>query len=93
MLVSWALFLLWLTLNVLDIIISMLATRAGAVELGFLYQIFSTSAAASINKMILVTLIGIVLVYFRKNNWLSLLNLGMLGVCIFNGYVLLKLLL
>ena len=92
MLVSWSLFLSWLILNTLDIIISVLATRAGAVEIGLLYQVSGTWLVGSINKMMLATLIGVILLHFRKNNWLSLLNLGILGVCIYNGYVLFKLL-
>ena len=92
MLVSWSLFVLWLILNMLDIIISLLAMRAGAVEVGLLYQVSGTWLVGSINKMMLATLIGVTLLYFRKNNLLSLLNLGMLGFCIYNGYVLLKLL-
>ena len=92
MLVSWALFLLWLILNALDVIISVLATGAGAVEPGFLYPLFGTSLTASINKMLLAILIGLILVYLRKNDWRSLLNLGMLGLCIYNGYRLLQLL-
>ena len=87
-----ALFVLWLVLNLLDIIISLLATRAGAIEIGSLYQVSGTFLTASINKMMLAILIGVMLVYFRKSNWLSLLNLGMLGLCIYNGYVLFKLL-
>ncbi len=93
MLVSWALFALWLILNMLDVIISLMATRAGAAEIGLLYQVGDTFLTASINKMMLAILIGTILVYFRKNNWLSLLNLGMLGLCIYNGYILFKLLL
>ena len=88
MLVSCALFLLWLILNIMDIVISWLATRAGALEVGLLYQLYGTWLATSINKMMLVILIGVILVYFRRNNWLSLLNLGMLGLCFYNGYVL-----
>ena len=92
MFLSWALFLLWLTLNIQDIVISLMATQVGAVEIGLLYQVSDTFLAASINKMMLAILVGAILVYFRKNNWLSLLNLGMVGLCIYNGYVLLMLL-
>ena len=92
MVVTWSLFLLWLTLNMLDIVISVLATRVGAIEVGLLYQLTNTWFATSINKMLLAILIGAALVYFRKNNWLCLLNLGVLGLCIYNGYILLRLL-
>ncbi len=85
---SWALLLLWVTLNIVDIVISLLATEAGAIEVGLLYQVTGTWLATSINKMLLAILIGVMLVYYRKNSWLSLLNLGMLGLCIYNGYVL-----
>ena len=92
MLVSWALLLLWLILNIQDIAISLMATRVGAVEIGLLYQVSDTFLAASINKMMLATLIGVVLVYFKKNKWLCILNVAMVGLCIYNGCVLLKLL-
>ena len=92
MFLSWALFLLWLTLNIQDIVISLMATQVGAVEIGLLYQVSDTFLAASINKIMLAILVGAILVYFRKNNWLSVLNLGMVGLCIYNGYVLLMLL-
>jgi len=88
--VSLPLFLLWLALNMLDIIISLMATQAGAIEIGILYQVSGTFLAASINKMMVAILIGVILVYFRKNNWLALLSLGMLGLCVYNGGVLLK---
>ena len=88
---SWALFSVWLTLNVLDIIISVLATQAGATEVGLLYQLSGTWLATAINKMLLAILIGGILIYFRKNTWLSVLSLGMFGLCVYNGYVLLGL--
>ena len=92
MLVSWTLFSVWLTLNMLDVIISVLATQAGAIEIGLLYQLSGTWLATAINKMLLAILIGGILVYLRKNNWLSILNLGVFGLCLYNGYVLLSLL-
>ena len=88
--VSWALFSVWLTLNILDIAISILATQAGAVEIGLLYQLTGTWVATAINKMLLAILIGVMLVYLRKNKWLSILNLGIFGLCVYNGYVLLN---
>ena len=88
-LLPWALFSVWLTLNMLDIVISILATQAGAIEIGLLYQLSGTWIATAINKMLLANLIGITLVYFRKNNWLSILSLGIFGLCVYNGYVLL----
>ncbi len=88
MVVAWSLFASWVILNLLDVIISLLATQAGAIEVGLLYQLGGTFSAASINKMMLATLIGFVLLYYRKSNWLSLLNLGMLGLCTYNVCVL-----
>ena len=83
------LFVLWIVLNMLDIIISLMATRAGAMEIGLLYQVSGTFLTASINKMLLAILIGVMLAYLRKNNWLCVLNLGILFLCIYNGHVLL----
>jgi hypothetical protein len=91
-LVSWALFSVWLTFNILDVIISVLATRAGAVEIGLLYQLTGTWITMAINKMLLAVVIGVMLVYLRKNKWLVVLNLGIFGLCLYNGYVLLSLL-
>ncbi|GAH86644.1 unnamed protein product, partial [marine sediment metagenome] len=31
-----------------------------------------------------------ILVYARKDSWLALLTLGMVGLCIYNGWVLLQ---
>ena len=90
--VSLTLFLFWVIFNMLDIVISLLAIRAGAIEIGILYQFSNDFLAASINKMMLAILIGIILVYARKTSWLSLCNLGMVGLCIYNGFVLLKVL-
>ena len=88
----WALFSVWLTFNILDVIISILATRAGAVEIGLLYQLTGTWITMAINKMLLAVVIGVMLVYLRKNKWLVVLNLGIFGLCLYNGYVLLSLL-
>jgi hypothetical protein len=82
----------WLALNILDITISILATQAGAVEVGLLYQLTGTWLATAVNKMLLAILVGVILVYLRKNKWLSIFNLAIFGLCIFNGYVLLNLL-
>jgi hypothetical protein len=84
------LFSVWLAFNILDITISILATQAGAIEIGLLYQLTGAWMAAAINKMLLAILIGVMLVYLRKNKWLSILNLAMFGLCIYNGYVLLN---
>ena len=84
------LFLMWLVLNIMDIVISLVATRAGAIEIGLLYQVSGDFLTGSINKMMLAILIGIILVYLKKINWLALLNLGMVGLCIYNGSVLLE---
>ena len=91
-LVSWALFSVWLTFNILDIIISILATQAGAVEIGLLYQLAGTWVAMAVNKLLLAVIIGVMLVYLRKNKWLVVLNLGIFGLCLYNGYVLLSIL-
>jgi hypothetical protein len=91
-LVSWALFSVWLTFNILDIIISILATQAGAVEIGLLHRLTGTWIATAINKMLLAVIIGVMLVYLRKSRWLSVLNLGIFALCLYNGYVLLSLL-
>jgi hypothetical protein len=91
-LVSWAMFSVWLTFNILDIVISILATQAGAVEIGLLYRLTGTWVATAINKMLLAVIIGIMLVYLRKNKWFAALNLGIFGLCLYNGYVLLGLL-
>ncbi len=42
------------------------------------------------STMVLALIIGGVLVYARKDDWLVLLTLGMAGLCIYNGWVFLQ---
>ena len=90
MVVTWSLFTMWIVFNLVDVAISWLAMQFGASEIGLLYQISGSWWSLVINKMVFVLLIGGVLVYARKNSWLSLLSLGMAGVCIYNGWVFLQ---
>lgn len=89
MLVTWSLFLMWIIFNVLDTAISWMAAQYGASEIGLLY-LSGSWWSLTINKMLLALLIGGLLVYIKKNSWLALLTVGMLGLCLYNGVVLLR---
>ena len=89
MIVRWSLFTLWMIFNILDTVISWLAIQHGATEVGILYQVSSSWKVMVINKMLLATGIGLALVYCKKDSWLALLNLGMIGLVVYGGWVLL----
>jgi len=87
MIVTWSLFTMWIVLNVADIAVSWLGVQFGASEVGLLYMISGSWWSLTINKMVLAFLIGGVLVYSRRDDWLALLTLGMVGLCIWDGWV------
>jgi len=87
MIVTWSLFSMWIIFNLVDLGISWQAIQVGASEVGLLYQILGSWQGLVINKMLLVLLIGGILVYARKNSWLALLTLGIVGVSIWNTWV------
>lgn len=89
MVVTWLLFAMWIVFNLVDVVVSWLATQFGAGEVGVLYRISGSWYGLTMTKMLLVVVVGIALVYFRKNSWLALLTVGMAGLCIYNGWVLL----
>jgi hypothetical protein len=86
--ITWSLFTMWVLFNLVDVVISGVAIRLGACEIGVLYQVSGSWLSLAINKMALALLIGGVLVYARKDSWLRLLSLGMAGLCIYNGWAL-----
>ena len=90
MIVTWSLFSMWVVFNFLDVALSFLATQAGAIEVGLLYAITGGWGTLAINKMLLALLIGGIMVYARRDDWLAILTLGMFGFCIYNGWVLLQ---
>jgi len=90
MLVTWSLFTMWIVFNFLDVAVSFLATQGGASEVGLLYAITGSWNTLAINKMLLALLIGGIMVYARRDDWLAVLNLGMFGFCLYNGWVLLQ---
>lgn len=86
MIVTLSLFLMWIVFNLVDVAISWLGVQFGASEVGLLYGILGSWRSLVINKMLLALLIGGILVYARKDDWLTLLTLGMAGLCIYNGW-------
>ena len=90
MLVTWSLFIMWLLFNLVDLAISWLGVQFGASEVGVLYLLSRNWMSLAVNKMVLALLIGGILVYARKDDWLALLVLGMAGFSIWNGWVLLQ---
>ena len=90
MLVTWSLFVMWVVFNLVDIAISWAAIQYGASEVGVLYWISGSWLSLAITKTVLALLIGGVLVNAKKNAWLALLTLGMLGVCLWTVWVFLK---
>ena len=88
--ITWSLFIMWGLFNLVDIAISWVAVQSGASEIGVLYQLSGAWWNMVVTKMILALIIGGVLVYTKKNDWLALLNLGMAGLCIYNGWALLR---
>jgi len=90
MLVTWSLFVMWVVFNLVDVAISWMVIQAGASEVGLLYRLSGSWWNLTINKMVLALIIGAILVYARKNEWLALLTVGMAALCIWNGWVFIK---
>ncbi len=87
--VTWCIFTMWLLFNLGDIAISLEAIQLGAGEVGLLYIASGNWLSLVISKIGLAILIGWILVYSWKIDWLALLTLGMFGVCIYDLWVLL----
>lgn len=85
--ITWVLFAIWILFNVVDIAVSRAAVQVGAIEVGFLYQIFGSWTGLTITKSVLAIAIGGLLVYKRKTKMLILLTSGILGICIWNSLV------
>jgi len=90
MIVTWSLFVMWVVFNLVDVAISWLGVQFGASEVGLLYGISGSWWSLAINKTLLALLVGGALVYAKKNSWLVLLTVGMVGLCIWNGWVFIK---
>lgn len=86
--IIWVLFALWLLLNIVDIAVSRAAVQIGAIEVGFLYQLFGSWTDLTIIKIVLAIAIGGLLVYKRKTKMLALLTSGIFGICIWNSLAL-----
>ena len=90
MTVTWSLFVMWIVFNLVDVAISWVAVQFGASEVGLLYQIMGSWLSLTVTKMLLALLVGGILVYARKDDWLALLTLGIAGVCIWNGWAFIQ---
>jgi hypothetical protein len=75
--------------NIVDIVISMVAIRLGAGEVGFLAGVGSFTGVV-ILKMILILIVGGVLFHQKRENILAALTIGLFAICIYNGCVLIK---
>jgi len=87
-------FIIWILVNILDVVISMVAIGLGAGdagEVGFLAGIGSFTGVVIV-KMILVVIVGVILSRKKEENLLAALSLGMVGICIYNGCVVIKVL-
>jgi hypothetical protein len=82
-------FILWVLVNIVDIVISMVAIRLGAGEVGFLAGVGSFTGVVIV-KLILVLIVGAVLFHQKRENILAALSLGLSIICIYNGCVLIK---
>ena len=76
-------------LNALDLGLGLVATQFGASEIGLLYQISGSWLSLVIDKMVLALLIGGALVYFRRNNLLAMLTIGIACICIYQIFLIL----
>ena len=90
MLVTWSLFVMWIVFNLVDVAISWWGAQFGTDEVELLWRISSNWWSMAMSKTLLALLIGGLLVYARKDDWLALLTLGMAGLCTYNGWVFLQ---
>lgn len=88
MMVTWALFGLWLAFTLLDLTISGLAIRFGAREGGLIYQLPVDWNMASFIKGIGAFLLGLVLFRYNQRELLVLACLIYFGICLYNAVVL-----
>jgi len=86
--VIWLLFGLWLTFTLLDMVISGLAIRFGAHEVGFLYQLCGDWNMTCFIKGIGAFLFGFVLVSYRQRGLLFISCFTYFVVCLYNAMVL-----
>jgi hypothetical protein len=85
-------FILWILVNIVDIVTSMVTIRLGAGdagEVGFLAGIGSFTGVVIV-KMLLVLIVGGVLVHRKRENILAALSLGLSIICIYNSCVIIK---
>ena len=87
---TWMLFGLWLSFNLLDMIISGLAIRFGANEIGPLFLICQDFQLMCFIKGIAAFLVGMVLVAYGQKRLLAIACGLYFLLCIWNGHVLLK---
>ena len=83
-------FIMWILVNILDILISITAVKHGATEIGFLYQVIGSLTGMVVVKIMLALVIGGILAYKKKENLLAVVSLGLIAICIYNGCVLIK---
>jgi hypothetical protein len=82
-------FIMWILVNALDIVTSMVAINWGAGEIGFLQGVGSFPALVVV-KMVLVVIVGVTLLRKKKENLLVAFSLGLSAICIYNGCVIIK---
>lgn len=82
---------LWVSLNLLDLGLSITANHAGAVEVGLIARLFGISSWGFIvYKAVMVVAVLAFLTQVRKAYLLPWLNIGMGGICLWNAGVLLS---
>ena len=87
---SFPLFIILLLFAFLDIVISGLAVRAGAIEIGLLYQLVDNWQMACFIKGVGTFILGFILVSYRKTDLLAISCTLYFLLCCWNGYVLLQ---
>jgi hypothetical protein len=74
----------WLLLNILDTVLTMIALRMGATELGPMYQISGSMAVSTAIKYLSVFLFVDILVQIKRIEWLNWFAAGILLVVSWN---------
>jgi hypothetical protein len=81
---------MWMLMNVMDVVISIMGVHFGAGEVGFLAGVPGSWTGLTITKMVLALLVGAALLRKNREDLLAVLSLGLAAICIFNGYVFMK---
>ncbi len=84
----WTLFVLWLIFALLDMIISGLAIRAGAGEVGLLFLICNDWQLTCFVKGVASFLFGMILVAYQQKALLAISCAVYCGLSLYNGLVL-----